>query len=177
VQSILHQRRPTTMDARKAPKEHGKGMQRNYAQFLIRNDIQEHLRRIYPLCDQTKRHPQTKSISTDSTAALANTYLLAADALQLFSLYQMAVQAEKLTEHTKSHGPDTAVSRGNATCFHRLYADQWTQMTAEAKRSIRKDFDKTMHVGSILVGLVAHFGTGVLLTCTPKVQKMYYPRL
>jgi hypothetical protein len=163
-------------DVRKAPKEHGKCTQRNYAQFLIRSDIQEHLRRIYPLCDPMTRRLQTESISTHPSAALANTYLLAADALQMFSLYRLAVQAEKLTENTKSHGPDTAVNMGSATCFHRLYADQWTQMTAEVKRSIRKDFDNTIRAGSILVGLVAQFGTGILLTCTPKVQKMCYPR-
>jgi hypothetical protein len=69
------------MGVRKASKEQGRGMQRDYARFLIRNHVREHLRKTYHLRDQMKRHPQTGSISEDLTASLSNKYLLAANAL------------------------------------------------------------------------------------------------
>lgn len=169
----------------------------DYTRLLVREDIQEYLQRVHPLHEQINRSDQREGVWSEPAAELAHTYLLATDGLQLFSLYRLAIQADRfvadqlragqprvdalgadpigadsIKQRAQNEKANTAVGAGSNACLRRLYADQWPQTTAKGKHSIRRDFDSTMHAGVVLVGLVGQFGAGILITCTPKVHKM-----
>jgi hypothetical protein len=157
-------------------KEDAKGTIQDYTKLLVRDDIQTHLQTVYALYERINRIPRGADVSVEPTAALAHTYLLTTDKLQLFSLYRLAIQVNQFEQHvedenTHNKNNNTADS-GRITRLRWLYADQWTQMTAKVKKGLQTDFDSTMQAGKILASLVVQFGTGILLTCTPKMHEL-----
>jgi hypothetical protein len=140
--------------------EKGQKISRDYAEVLIRHDIQEHLIKMHLLYERT-----------NVIATLANTYIPDTQGFQAFSLYHLAMHTNQDAEHSKKEDTDTHADVGRDMCLRGLQGTQWMQTAARVLRNVEKDFDKMGHAGFILVELVTKFGMGILLTCAVKAHQ------
>jgi hypothetical protein len=140
--------------------------------IIVRDDIHEQIRKLYPLCELISERRLAEAPSTDPALSLARTYLRASAGLELFSLYSFAMQAYRLGQQLAGDKQKAAGDGESAKCLHQLYADRWTQMPTNTQRRVKRDFDGKMRAGSIVVRLVARFGTGILLTCKANVHRL-----
>lgn len=140
-------------------------------QILVRDDIQEHVRKLHPLCELLSGGLSAERSTTEPVLSLVRTYLHASAGPELFSLYSLAKQGHQLSQDLAGENKK-AVGGESAACLHQLYADRWAEMPADIKGRIQKDFETKMRAGSIILRLVARFGTGILLTCKINLRRL-----
>jgi hypothetical protein len=140
--------------------------------IAIRDDIQGHIRKIYPLCELISGGLSAEGGSTEPALSLAKTYLHASVGLELFSFYHLAKQVHQLTQYFSDGSKKAAGDTESITYLCRLYAGRWKEMPISIQRSVQRDFESRMHAGSMVLRLVAWFGTGILLTWKVNVHRL-----
>ncbi|KAH8701230.1 hypothetical protein GQ44DRAFT_778854 [Phaeosphaeriaceae sp. PMI808] len=148
---------------------HADDLSQNHTRLLVRDDIQEYVRKVYPLFERlTERHRAEGGLVP--AVDLTNAYFQTSRQSRLFSLYRLRMQADLVAQQPKKTNVNACVRASSSACLPHLYSNQWTKLNAKAQNDIQKAFDRKMRAGNIVVGLVAQFDTGILLTCTPKVH-------
>lgn len=142
------------------------------AKQLIRDDILDYVREIHPLWKWQPESCEHKDVLQEAATALADTYFLSTKGSQIICLYRLALIARQAVQIPKRENTDFGVEVMEDACLRRLYGEHWTQIATKGQRRIQKEFGSNIYAGSILVKLVATFGSGILLTCTPKVHQM-----
>jgi hypothetical protein len=134
-------------------------------QNLVRSDLLEHVRHTHALWTKILCEPGP-GVTSSSDSTLLRTYVYNTEISLIVNLYQLATTACSAAGLACNNARNEIVH----DCLLRFYGQSWKDMNAKSQVKLRRRFLGKLNIGIVLMKLVAVFGNGILLMCSPQTM-------